>query len=292
MNGIKFKGYNGVSDIPVFEKGLGELSQLLGLNLLNLITINGTTLKKLDITFKPAIQFDRLEVVFERGLLDVELLGDALRIYDVSLAPNTPTIVSQPTSAISSDVCEGTAASFSVTASAPNGITLKYQWQYYDGSSWIDIPSATSYNLNISNTTLAMNNRFYRVKVGGTTGCVQEVISNNVILLVKPIPTITLGTMPSECKGVTNATLAYNAVTGNPNSYSITWNAPNTIPAVSNQSLPADAIILNVPPTVNAGTYSGYITVKNSSGCISIPKAFTLVIHPKIASPNLIISSN
>jgi hypothetical protein len=292
LNGIKFKGYNGVSDIPVFEKGLGELSQLLGLNLLNLITINGTTLKKLDITFKPNIQFDRLEVVFERGLLNVELLGDALRIYEVSLAPNTPTIISQPTSALSSDVCEGTTASFSVSANAPDGITLKYQWQYYDGTSWIDVPDAISSNLSIVNTTLTMNNRIYRVKVSGTTGCVQEVISNNVILLIKPIPTITLGTMPSECKGVTNATLAYNAVTGNPTSYSITWDAPSMIPAVSNLPLPANAIILNVPPTVNAGAYNGYITVKNSSGCLSIPKAFTLVIHPKIASPNLSISSN
>jgi hypothetical protein len=86
------------------------------------VTINGSqSHKKLDFIFKPGVQFDRLEVVFDQGVVSLGVLGDALRIYEVSLAPSLPHITVQPTTANSTNVCEGSTASFDVTAVASGG---------------------------------------------------------------------------------------------------------------------------------------------------------------------------
>jgi hypothetical protein len=292
LNGIKFYAYAGSSEVPVYTKGLGELASLLGLDLLNLINI-GSSHKELELSIKPGIAFDRIKIEFDKGLLGLGVIGDALRVYDVSLQPLAPTITIQPTALAATNICEGSSASFSVKATVPSGsMAPSYQWQYSDGSEWVNTGTNSS-TLTIASTTQLMNNRRFRVKVsGGNASCPQQVVSIPSTLTVSPIPSITLGTGPSECKGVTNASLAYTSATGSPNSYNITWNNSTLLPAVTNAALPSNSIILTVPPTVSAGTYDGNITVKNANGCQSPAIPFSLIIHPKIPSPHLSISSN
>lgn len=288
LNGIKFRAYNGISDIPVFEKGLADLTQLLGLNLLNLVTVNGTTQKKLDITFKPGLQFDRLEVVFERGLLGVDVLGDALRIYDVALAPSAPTITVQPSALNSTNVCEGSTASFLVTAVPSGGTISKYEWEYFDGNTWI-VTGTNSSLLTINFTTMAMNNRLFRVKItGGNVSCPQTIVSTAVPLSVVPIPTLTLGTSVGACKGVTNAYLSYLTTSGNPITYDIVW-SNSSLNNISNATLPPSPINITIPATAAAGTYFGNLTVKNANGCTSNNIPISIAVHPKPLTPHVAV---
>lgn len=76
-------------------------------------------------------------------------------------------ISSQPSSLT---VCEGSPASFCVTAS---GAGLTYQWEMSAAGCagpWTDVAGATSACLNISAVSTAMNNRAYRCKVTSTCG--------------------------------------------------------------------------------------------------------------------------
>lgn len=189
LNGITFTAYNGSNDTPVWQSGLGDLAQLLGLDLLNLINIGGSH-KELNITFKPEASFDRIKLELNKGLLGIDVIGDALRVYHVKLAPAAPEILSpvdQPTDVNS---CEHETATFSVTASVPTGSITQYEWQYFNGITWIiaeGVNNQREYSIN--NTPLVYNNRIYRVAItGGISGCEQTVYSNEALLTVRPQP--------------------------------------------------------------------------------------------------------
>ena len=79
---------------------------------------------------------------------------------------------------------------FSVTAAPLNGPNnLTYQWQTFNGSSWVNIPGATNSSLAVNNVTLAMNHTAYRVLV---IGLCTTVTSNTALLNVNPLPTISI----------------------------------------------------------------------------------------------------
>ncbi len=65
---------------------------------------------------------------------------------------------------VNATVCAGTNASFSVTAAGTN---ISYQWQVSTdgGTTWNNIPGATSATLNLSAVTSTMHNNQYRVVV-------------------------------------------------------------------------------------------------------------------------------
>ena len=105
---------------------------------------------------------------------------------------------------------------------------------------------------------------------------------NNGTLTVNALPTITLGTSPSVCKGTTAANLPYSATSGSPNLYSIIYDATAHTAGfsdVSMTSLPATPISLAVPANASAGTYNGTIAVKNANGCLSTGTPFTVTIQ-------------
>lgn len=283
LNGIKFYAYLGTSETPVYTKGLGDLATLLSLDVLSLINI-GSSHKEIELSFKPGFAFDRFKIEFDKGLLGVGVVGDALRIYDVSLQPSAPTITVQPTVAAAT-VCEGSAASFSVTATVPAGGTItNYQWQYFDGSDWTNTGTNAT-TLTIATTTLAMNSRKYRVKViGGSASCPQETISIPVPLTVNAKPGITLSASAAACRGVTNALLGYSATTGSPLTYSITW-VTTGLSNVVDAALSTSPINITIPANAAVGTYQGNLTVKNVSGCVSSSMPFSTIVHPKPMTP-------
>ncbi len=109
------------------------------------------------------------------------------------LTVNTfPVITSQPSPLA---VCEGGSPSFSVTATTGVG-TLSYQWQVSTngGTSYANIPGATSATFSSALITAGANGYLYRVIV--TAGC-GSVTSNAVALTVNTYPVISLSAVPT-----------------------------------------------------------------------------------------------
>jgi hypothetical protein len=101
-------------------------------------------------------------------------------------------------------------------------------------------------------------------------------------ITVKPQPTITLVTNPTVCSGTTTVGLPYNSTTLSPTTYSIIWSsAANTagFSNVANANLQGTPINLSVPPAAAPATYTGNLTVSNSS-CPSTPYVFSVTVNP------------
>ena len=109
--------------------------------------------------------------------------------------------------------------------------------------------------------------------------------TSNAKVTVNAVPTINLGTNPAICSGVTRASLLYNETTGNPNQFSIVYDAASISAGfknVTNGSLPNGAITLIIPATATPAIYSGTLVIKNNSAnCPSTPYYFSITINPK-----------
>lgn len=191
LNAVNFVAYNGNSETPVWSGNVYSLAELLGLDLLNLINL-GADHKEVNMVFKPGVAFDRVKIEFNAGLVGLGVLGDALRVYNVSLAPAVPEIIEsdQPDDLT---ICEGEEAIFSVHATVPVG-TPTYQWQYYNGTTWANVSGSnvtgtTSSELTLSNVPLSYDGRQYRVQVtGGNMACPQIIYSEEANLNVNLMP--------------------------------------------------------------------------------------------------------
>lgn len=99
-------------------------------------------------------------------------------------------------------------------------------------------------------------------------------------LTVNPQPNLTLGPDPGICEGLSSTKLTYTNPLFDPVTYSISW-VGNSLPAVSNQILPANEITINIPSTTPVGVYQGNLTIKNANGCErTIPFSFRVKLVP------------
>jgi len=90
----------------------------------------------------------------------------------------------------------------------------------------------------------------------------------NTVAVQAATPTITLGSNPSVCEGITEAELPYSGTTNNPDQYTVDWNAAAEAEGftdVAYTALPASPIVLTVPAGAPTGTYNGTLKVRNSS---------------------------
>lgn len=152
-----------------------------------------------------------------------------------------------------------------------------------------NLSGATSVTIGGTAATITGNtSTTVTVTVGsGTTGIVSVVTPNGTAtsastFTVNPLPTITLGTNPSVCSGITSANLTYSATTGSPTTYSITWNAAALSAGftnVTNTALNASPVVLTVPGAAASGTYNGTLTVTNSGGCTSTGSSISVTIN-------------
>jgi len=89
-----------------------------------------------------------------------------------------------------------------------------------------------------------------------------------VKLTIYALPTIAIAaSTTSICYSENTAqtvSLAYTSTTGSPTKYSITWNSG--LSAVTDATLGASPIIVQVPAGTASGTYTGTLTVKNETG--------------------------
>jgi hypothetical protein len=122
------------------------------------------------------------------------------------------------------------------------------------------------------------------ITVKNANGCVS--VPTNFFLTVQQLPIIIPAASTTDvCYSTVAQTtpLTYNGSPGLTN-YNITWNAAATAAgfvAVTNAAIPASPITISVPANAPVNTYTGTITVKNASGCVSNPgKDFTVTVNP------------
>jgi len=116
--------------------------------------------------------------------------------------PGTPPAITAQPAGVT--VCEGSAASFSVTAS---GSGLSYQWQSSTdgGTTWNNISGATAPVYDITSTTAAQNNIRYRVVI--STICASS-ISDAAVLTVNGAPAIS--TQPADAAVCTGNNITFS----------------------------------------------------------------------------------
>jgi hypothetical protein len=175
------------------------------------------------------------------------------------------------------DVCAGSNATFSVTAAplgGPNNLT--YQWQVFNGTTFVDIPGATSSTLTIPNVTMAMAGTTYRVRV---IGLCTTIISGMATLTVKPVPAISLSLSrdPALTPGqLLNITASVSVAGG-----TIQW-YKNGVPIVGAITLSLSNLTVD-----DAGTYHAVYTASN--GC-SVTSANVVVT--KASSSDVFVFPN
>ena len=200
--------------------------------------------------------------------------------YDITVIVNA-----SPTATINGNGTASFCTGGSTTLSANVGMS-SYQWNL----AGVPIDDATSSTLSVDKAGS------YTVTVTNSNGC--SATSSATVVTENPLPTMTLGALPSACEGATSANLNYSATTGNPNHYSIAYDG-TAISAgfisVTNVNLGSSPVGLTVSSTAPAGIYNAILTVTNSNtGCASADIPITVTINespkPTISGPTNVCS--
>ena len=163
--------------------------------------------------------------------------------------------------------CQGTNGSIAFTATnLPNGT---YSLSY----------TGTGSPKNV----IVSNNAFSLTGIGAgsyadfslTGGGCGATVATSKTLFDPALPTLTLGAPSQICSGATTFTIPYTFTTGLPTTYSIS--GPGII-AVTNATLPASPITINLTGPSMVGNYTYTMTVGNATGCNSNNIAPTLTV--------------
>ena len=153
------------------------------------------------------------------------LTGISTNTTDLAIGKGRPRIVTQP---INDTVCDNSIAVFSVVATGQG--TLTYKWQENKGSGFADITNggiysgATSDHLSITNASLSMSGYTYRCIVSDGPG--DPNTSNSAILIVKPIPIISLTqTSDTICNNTNEIITPSSSVAGSTFTWTISADA-------------------------------------------------------------------
>jgi len=148
---------------------------------------------------------------------------NALMIYE-NLIASGPSI-SITTQPLMAATCEGTSASFNVTATGTNNLT--YQWQKHNGTDFADISEGGGYtgtttatlSINTS-TTSTTGNGDYRVRINGDDA--PEIFSSQAALTVRTLPQPPVASGDTDCVSPATLTLTATGTTnGNYNWYDV-----------------------------------------------------------------------
>ncbi|MEJ5245289.1 MAG: FN3 associated domain-containing protein [Bacteroidota bacterium] len=198
-------------------------------------------------------------------------------------------ILTQP---VDATTCETGSAQF--TTSAQGGLSVAYQWQYHNGTNWVDLTNttidgatfsgATTSQLTITNPPYSnWNGKQFRCNV--TNDCGNQP-TNVVTLTVNP--NVAIQTQPSNqqaCYGSVDATFSVVATGTGP--YTYTWEYYNgsTWVTVSNGT-PANATYtgattanLNVTGNIAVGAYQYRVVVGGGCGAPVTSNTATLTVN-------------
>jgi hypothetical protein len=200
-------------------------------------------------------------------------LGGDTTLSDTCLVSvwQAPAIQTQPANAT---VTAPSGATFTVVA---EGFPLPaYQWERFDGSTWIDVMGANSASYSLSGTSASDNGANFRCRLHNTAG---TVYSNPAALTVQYAPIIS--TQPSAATVVAPAGASFSvAASGNPNTLTYQWRRNGA------DITGANASTYNLPstqPADNGATFS--VVVSNGVGSTtSSSAALTVQYKPQITS--------
>ena len=197
-------------------------------------------------------------------------------------AVTTPNITAQPTG---QTVTEGSAATFSVTASAGSE-TPSYQWQQKtaaSGSDWTDISGATSADYTTETTTTNMDGYQYRCVVKSASGV--SVISQAATLTVQakpasvPVTGVKLNTETLELFTGNTATLTATVEPDNATNKNVTWSSDKPeVATVENGEVTAKAAgTATITVTTDDGKKTATCTVTVTDKTYSITADATVL---------------
>ena len=179
----------------------------------------------------------------------------------------------------SAPICEGSVTGV-ITLNGSTGNIVRWE-KRLDGGSWENIANTLTTYSEIPSSAGAWD---YRALV--KSGSCPSDYPASFAITVNPALTITLGSNPAICRGITSAQLAYTATTGSPTLYSIDFD-PTAIAAgltdVNGWGLAASPISINVPWNIAPGVYNGTLSVATSYPvCTSVgyPISITVTAQP------------
>ncbi|MCP9763282.1 Ig-like domain-containing protein, partial [Lacihabitans soyangensis] len=180
----------------------------------------------------------------------------------------TSNIVIPPPTAVTTatSICTGQSISLSATCSIGT-----VQWYTVAAPSTLLGTSASGATFSQSPIT----NTTYQAACK-VNGC-ESARTNSGLITVNPLPTISVSASPAICEGVSSFIIPYTATTGSPTTYSISGTGITT---VTNASLPATPITVNLSSAATGSSYSYTLTVRNANGCVSSNVTGSVVVNP------------
>jgi len=185
-------------------------------------------------------------------------------------------------------VCKGsTSTTFTYSGITNSPDTYSIDWDATaNGVGFVDVVNATlsASPLSISLPAGAAAATYTGSLTVTNTGTSCTSIPQNISLTINGQPTITPGTPVAVCKGSTSTTFTYSGITNSPDTYSIDWDATANgagFADVVNTTLSASPLSISLPAGAVAATYTGSLTVTNTTtSCTSIPQNISVIINP------------
>ena len=200
-------------------------------------------------------------------------------IVIVQVVTGPPTV---PTSFTSATSCAGT-TTLSVSGGSLGGLGGYVEFSTGSCGGTVvgtsnSIPATLVVSPTVGNTTYYVR---YRNACGNTT-CLSTIATNTVSIAAASATAVCFSTASQ------NASLAYTATTGTPTKYSIVWDTAAVTAGLINQTDTSFAFVatggtlntIAIPANFPAGTYTGILTVKNGSNCVSFKNNFTVTVNP------------
>lgn len=173
-------------------------------NLTNGGVYNNVTTTTLDITGAP--------ISMNGNLYRCEVSGKcAPAVQSQSAILNIANPLSFNSHPSSVTICEGTTTNFSVSANNVN----TYQWEYYNGTTWVKVPSTSPYSgvtsatLTITNAPASINGTQYHCRIYNPYAV--SILSNDATITVETAPQIT--SQPVDQIASTNGNATYSVAT-------------------------------------------------------------------------------
>jgi hypothetical protein len=193
---------------------------------------------------------------------------NALMVFENKIASGPVIVIDpQPTSTAA---CEGANANFILIAAGTGN--LSYQWQKYNGSSFVDISNASGYSGTTTSTlTINTTGNFgagdYRCKVSGDNAA--DKFSNTVTLTVNAIPTAPTVSGNADCVPASISLNASGGVNGQYRWYTLSSGGTAIAGAVNS---------VYSTPVIN--TTTNYYVAINNGFCESARSQVTATISP------------
>ncbi len=205
----------------------------------------------------------------------------------VTLTVNPDPSVSTPLFT-NATICSGGASNVSVTATG--GMTLSYQWQYYNGGTWGNVtnglPTGATYS-NVTSATMTINGITtpstydYRCIVSSTGSSCDPINSSANTLTVVADPAISINGGGTFC--ASGSSVFTSVVSGGTGTLSYQWQ--NSTNGVTFNNIGGATSSSYTSPSVSSTTYYRCIYSATGSGCGSATSNIdTVIIVPSIAN--------